>query len=196
MRENRCPWCIGNDLYVAYHDREWGVPCHDERTLFEFLILEGAQAGLSWLTILKKRENYRLAFDHFDAERIARYTEADIARLLADAGIVRNRLKIEAAITNARAFLDVQDAFGGFDAWLWGFVDGRPVRNAWRDLSEVPVTTPVAAALSRDLFRRGFRFAGPTICYSLMQAVGLVNDHLVSCPRHEGISLPRLPPSR
>lgn len=180
---SRCPWCGSDPLYVAYHDTEWGVPQHDDRTLFEFLILEGAQAGLSWLTILKKRENYRRAFDDFDVDRVARYDERDISRLLADSGIVRNRLKIEAAIANARACLALRDQAGSLDAYLWNFVDGRPIRNAWRDLSEVPVTTPVATALSKDLVKRGFRFAGPTICYSLMQAVGLVNDHLASCFR-------------
>ncbi|WIM06394.1 MAG: DNA-3-methyladenine glycosylase I [Candidatus Nitricoxidivorans perseverans] len=193
---SRCPWCGSDPLYVAYHDEEWGVPCHDDRTLFEFLILEGAQAGLSWLTVLKKRGNYRRAFDRFDAERIARYTGADVSRLLADPGIVRNRLKIEAAIANARACLSLREQAGSLDAYLWGFVDGRPVRNAWRAPSEVPVTTPAAAALSRDLARRGFRFVGPTISYSLMQAVGLVNDHLVSCFRHGEISRPRPLPNR
>ncbi|MDP2823803.1 MAG: DNA-3-methyladenine glycosylase I [Sulfuritalea sp.] len=192
---SRCPWCGSDPLYIAYHDEEWGVPQHDDRILFEFLILEGAQAGLSWITILRKRENYRRAFDGFDAGRIARYTETDIARLLADPGIVRNRLKIEAAIANARAFLALREQTGSLDAYLWNFVDGRPIRNAWRDLSEVPMTTPVATALSKDLVRRGFRFAGPTICTSLMQAVGLVNDHLTTCFRWAEITPPR-PPSR
>lgn len=180
----RCPWCGDDPLYVAYHDTEWGVPCHDERTLFEFLILEGAQAGLSWLTILRKRDNYRRAFDGFDPEKIARYGDKDVARLLTDAGIVRNRLKIAAAIDNARATLALCEAGGSLDALLWRFVEGQPVINHWRRLDQVPAFTPTAEALSKELKRRGFRFVGPTIVYSLMQAVGLVNDHLVSCPRH------------
>jgi DNA-3-methyladenine glycosylase I len=184
----RCAWCGDDPLYVAYHDAEWGVPQHDDRVLFEFLILEGAQAGLSWITILRKRENYRRAFDGFDAERIARYTQRDIARLLTDPGIVRNRLKIEAAISNARAFLALQEACGSFDAWQWNFVDGRPLTNAWRTPLEVPATTPVSDAMAKELKRRGFKFAGSTIMYAHMQAVGLVNDHLVSCPRHAQIS--------
>jgi DNA-3-methyladenine glycosylase I len=187
----RCPWCGSDPLYVAYHDDEWGVPQHDDRVLFEFLILEGAQAGLSWLTILRKRDNYRRAFDGFDAARVAAYGESDMARLLADPGIVRNRLKIAAAVTNARAFLDVQREFGSFDAYLWRFVDGRPLRNAWQDVAQIPTTTPASDALSKDLRRRGFKFVGSTICYSLMQAVGLVNDHLTGCFRHgQGLSSP------
>ena len=185
---NRCPWCAGDDLYIAYHDTEWGIPCHDERILFEFLILEGAQAGLSWITILRKRENYRRAFHHFDAEKIARYGEQDVARLLDDAGIVRNRLKIVAAIDNARATLALYDAGETLDKLLWQFVDGRPVIHHWHSMSEVPVHTPTAQALSKELKRRGFRFVGPTIIYSLMQAVGLVNDHLTACPRHADLS--------
>jgi len=180
----RCPWCGDDPLYVAYHDEEWGVPCHDDRKLFEFLVLEGAQAGLSWLTILRKRENYRRAFDGFDAERIVRYGEADMARLLADAGIVRNRLKIAAAVANARAYLATREQFGSFDAYLWRFVDGRQRRNAWRSLAEVPAETPQSRALSKDLIGRGFKFVGPTICYAHMQAVGMVDDHLVGCHRH------------
>jgi DNA-3-methyladenine glycosylase I len=184
----RCAWCGEDPLYVSYHDQEWGVPQHDDRLLFEFLILEGAQAGLSWITILRKRENYRRAFDGFDAARIARYGEKDIARLLADPGIVRNRLKIAAAIANARAFLALQEECGSFDAWQWDFVDGRPLINAWRSPQEVPATTPVSDAMARELKRRGFKFAGSTIMYAHMQAVGLVNDHLVSCPRHAQLS--------
>jgi len=180
----RCPWCGDDPLYVAYHDTEWGVPCHDERTLFEFLILEGAQAGLSWITILRKRENYRRAFDNFDAEKIARYGERDVARLLGDAGIVRNRLKIAATIGNARATLELYAQGGTLDQLLWGFVDGRPRINRWRSLKEIPAITPEAEALSRELKRRGFRFIGPTVIYAHMQATGMVNDHLVSCPRH------------
>jgi len=180
----RCPWCGDDPLYVAYHDKEWGVPCHDERTLFEFLILEGAQAGLSWITILRKRENYRRAFDGFDPEKVARYGEADVARLLGNAGIVRNKLKIAAAIDNARATLALYDAGLTLDTLLWQFVDGNPVINRWQRLDQVPVFTPAAEALSKDLKRRGFRFVGPTVIYSHMQATGMVNDHLVSCPRH------------
>lgn len=180
----RCPWCGDDPLYTAYHDQEWGVPCHDERMLFEFLILEGAQAGLSWITILRKRENYRRAFDNFDVVRIAGYGEADVARLLADAGIVRNRLKIAASIGNARATLELYENGGSLDQLLWQFVDGRPRINRWRTLAEVPAITPEAEALSKELKRCGFRFTGPTVIYAHMQATGMVNDHLVSCPRH------------
>lgn len=181
---NRCPWCGDDPLYVAYHDDEWGVPCHDDRRLFEFLILEGAQAGLSWLTILRKREGYRRAFAGFDAAAVAGFGEADVARLLADPGIVRNRAKITAAIANARAFLAVQKEFGSFDAYLWRLVGGVPVVNRWSDPRDIPAETEASRKLSRDLRRRGFKFVGPTICHALMQAVGLVNDHLVSCRSH------------
>jgi DNA-3-methyladenine glycosylase I len=180
----RCPWCGDDPLYRSYHDSEWGVPLHDDRRLFEFLILEGAQAGLSWLTILRKRENYRRAFVEFDAEQIARFSEADVERFLADPGIVRNRLKIAAAIANARAVLVLKAEFGSLDAYLWNFVDGRPILNSWREMAEVPAKTPLAEVLSKDLSRRGFKFVGPTICYALMQAVGMVNDHLVDCHRY------------
>jgi DNA-3-methyladenine glycosylase I len=180
----RCPWCGEDPLYVAYHDNEWSIPCHDERRLFEFLILEGAQAGLAWITILRKREGYRRAFDDFDAARIARYGEADTARLLADPGIVRNRLKVAAAVANAQAYLRLQEEFGGFDAYLWRFVDGEPVCNSWREMNEIPAETTTSQRMSRDLKARGFKFVGPTICYALMQAVGMVDDHLVSCPCH------------
>ncbi|KAF0103813.1 MAG: hypothetical protein FD187_1551 [bacterium] len=180
----RCAWCGVDPLYRDYHDREWGVPLHDERGLFEFLILEGAQAGLSWLTILRKREGYRRAFEQFDAERVARFGEADVVRLLADTGIVRNRLKIEAAIVNARATLALREAFGGLDAYFWDFVDGRPVQNAWRDLGQVPATTPLSDRISKDLKQRGFKFVGSTIVYAHMQATGMVNDHTVDCFRH------------
>ncbi|HMM55170.1 MAG TPA: DNA-3-methyladenine glycosylase I [Candidatus Desulfobacillus sp.] len=186
----RCGWCGTDPDYIAYHDEEWGVPVHDDRRLFEFLVLEGAQAGLSWLTILKKRPAYRHAFSGFDPARVARYGRREHARLLADAGIVRNRLKIEAAIDNARRFLAVQEAFGSFDAYLWRFVGGRPRQNRWRTLAEVPARTAEADALSRDLKARGFRFAGPVICYSLMQATGLVNDHIESCFRHAKLRRP------
>jgi DNA-3-methyladenine glycosylase I len=178
-----CPWAT-TPPYVVYHDTEWGVPQHDDRVLFEFLVLEGAQAGLSWLTILNKRENYRRAFDGFDPTKVARYRERNVAALLADPGIVRNRLKIAAAIRNARAFLAVQQEFGSFDRYIWRFVDGRPIQNAWRTIREIPPRTPLSDAMSRDLVQRGFQFVGSTICYSHMQATGMVNDHLVSCPRH------------
>jgi len=184
----RCPWCGDDPLYVAYHDTEWGVPCHDERTLFEFLILEGAQAGLSWITILRKRENYRRAFDGFDVDKIARYGEQDVLRLLGDAGIVRNRLKIAAAIDNARATLALYEAGGNLNDLLWQFVEGRPVINHWQQFSKVPVFTPTAEALSKELKRRSFRFIGPTVIYSHMQATGMVNDHLVTCPRHQALT--------
>ncbi len=180
----RCAWCGTDPLYRAYHDEEWGVPLHDERTLFEVLILEGAQAGLSWLTILKKREGYRRAFDNFDAERIARYDDKEMARLLADPGIVRNRLKIASSIGNARATLRIREEFGGLDAYFWRFVDGRPIRNAWTDLSQVPARTPLSDAISKDLQKRGFKFVGSTIVYAHMQATGLVNDHTMDCFRH------------
>jgi DNA-3-methyladenine glycosylase I len=180
----RCGWCGEDALYVAYHDKEWGVPVHDDRRLFEFLILEGAQAGLSWITILRKRENYRQAFAGFDAGKVARFGARDVARLLADPGIVRNRLKVGAAISNAQRFLDVQEAFGSFDAYIWRFVDGRPIVNRWKSLKQVPASTQASDALSRDLKQRGFKFVGSTICYAHMQATGMVNDHLVGCFRH------------
>ncbi len=180
----RCAWCGTDPIYLAYHDREWGVPLHDERALFEFLILEGAQAGLSWLTILKKREGYRRAFDHFDAERIACYGEQDTARLLADPDIVRNRLKIAAAIGNARATLKIREEFGGLDAYFWRFVDGRPIQSGWRDMSQVPASTPLSDTISKDLKQRGFKFVGSTIVYAHMQATGMVNDHTLGCFRH------------
>ncbi|WP_126445166.1 DNA-3-methyladenine glycosylase I [Sulfuricystis multivorans] len=180
----RCPWCGTDPLYITYHDTEWGVPCRDERRLFEFLILEGMQAGLSWLTILRKRENFRRAFSGFDPGKIARYGDRDVARLLADPGIVRNRLKIDAAIGNARATLALHEAGGSLASLLWQHVEGKPVINRWRTADEVPVFTPTAQALSKALSQRGFRFVGPTIVYALMQATGLVNDHLVSCPVH------------
>jgi DNA-3-methyladenine glycosylase I len=184
----RCAWCGTDPLYCAYHDKEWGVPLHDERALFEFLILEGAQAGLSWLTILKKREGYRRAFDNFDVERIARYGEADVARLLADAGIVRNRLKIESTITNARATLALRETSGGLDAYFWNYVDGRPIDNAWKGIGQVPASTPLSDAISQDLKKRGFKFVGSTIVYAHMQATGMVNDHTVDCFRHREVA--------
>ena len=181
---HRCPWAEKPEIYHAYHDTEWGVPVRDDRTLFEFLILEGAQAGLSWITILKKRENYREAFDGFDAQRIARYRDARVQKLMGNAGIVRNRLKVRSAVTNARAFLAVQKEFGSFDRFIWGFVDGEPKVNAWQSLAEVPATTAESDAMSKELKRRGFKFVGSTICYAYMQAVGMVNDHTVDCFRY------------
>lgn len=179
----RCPWAKG-EQYVAYHDLEWGVPVHDDRVLFEFLILEGAQAGLSWETILKKREAYRAAFDQFDATKMARYDKAKQEALMGNAGIVRNRLKIASAVQNAKAFLEVQNEFGSFDHYLWRFVEGSPQQNSWQSMSEVPASTATSDALSKDLKRRGFKFVGSTICYAFMQAVGMVNDHLIDCFRH------------
>lgn len=184
----RCAWAGSDPLYQAYHDQEWGVPVHDDRLLFEFLILEGAQAGLSWITILRKRLAYRAAFAGFDPEAVARFDEVKAAELLANPGIVRNRLKVAAAITNARAFLKVQEEFGSFDAYQWRFVDGKPLQNAWASLGEVPASTPLSDALSRDLKQRGFRFVGSTICYAHMQAIGMVNDHTVDCFRWRDLS--------
>jgi DNA-3-methyladenine glycosylase I len=185
----RCAWAT-TPLGIAYHDEEWGVPVHDERRLFEMLVLEGAQAGLSWETILRKRARYREVFDGFDPELVARYGAAKVRKLLADPGIVRNRAKVEAAIANARAFLDVRDELGSFDAWLWGAVGSRPRRNRWRTLAQIPAQTPESEALSRELRGRGFRFVGPTICYAFMQAVGMVNDHTTRCFRHAEIGGP------
>ena len=182
--KQRCEWCGNDPLYVEYHDKEWGVPVHDERQLFEMLILEGAQAGLNWLTILRKRENYRKAFDHFNAKKIAQYDKAKVAKLLADAGIVRNRLKIAATIQNARAFLEVQKEFGSFDRYIWQFVGGKPKINHWKNLKELPPKTTESDAMSKELKKRGFSFVGSTICYAFMQAVGMVNDHVVTCFRY------------
>jgi len=186
--KRRCPWCGTASFYVRYHDEEWGVPLHDDRKLFEFLVLEGAQAGLSWATILRKRAAYRRAFDRFDPRRVARWGPREVRRLLGDAGIVRNRLKIESAIANARAFLRVQEQFGSFDAYIWRFVDGRPIQNRWRTPAEVPARTPLSDAISRDLRQRGFRFVGSTIVYAHLQATGMVNDHLVGCFRHREVA--------
>jgi len=180
----RCPWCGTDPVYVRYHDEEWGRPLHDDRALFELLVLEGAQAGLSWLTVLKKREGYRRAFSGLAPELVARLSEADAERLRQDEGIIRNRQKIASAIGNARAFLAVAEAFGSFDAYLWRFVDGAPLQNAWGSLKQVPARTPASDALSKDLKARGFKFVGSTIMYAFMQSAGLVNDHLTSCFRH------------
>ncbi len=184
----RCAWAGDDPLYVSYHDEEWGVPLHDDRRLFEMLVLEGAQAGLSWITILRKRDAYRRAFDEFDAARISRYPAGRVAKLLADEGIVRNRLKIEATVKNAAAFLAVQREFGTFDRYIWQFVGGGPRRNAWAMSKEVPASTPESDAMSRDLRRRWFTFVGSTICYAFMQAVGMVNDHVVACFRHREVA--------
>jgi DNA-3-methyladenine glycosylase I len=186
MKERRCPWCLGSPEYVAYHDREWGRPVHDDRVLFEFLVLEGAQAGLSWSTILAKRENYRRLFAEFDPAKVARFTPARVAKLLLDPGIVRNRLKVEGTVRNAKAFLAVQKEFGSFDAYLWRFVGGRPLVNRRQSTKDVPASTPQSDALSRDLRKRGFTFVGTTIMYAFMQAVGMVDDHLVGCPFRTG----------
>jgi len=184
----RCEWGSNDPLMKKYHDEEWGVPKHDERRLFEDLVLDGAQAGLSWLTILRKRENYREAFDNFDPAVVADYDEAKIEELLGNAGIVRNRQKINSAIKNARAFLKVQEEFGSFDAYIWGFVDNKPIQNNWQNMSELPATTELSETISKELKKRGFSFVGPTIIYAFMQAVGLVNDHTVNCFRHREVA--------
>lgn len=183
-QQTRCPWAAGDPLYIVYHDREWGVPVHNDRTLFEFLILEGMQAGLSWLTILRKRENFRKAFDNFDPVKVARYKSEKVRKLLRDKGIIRNRMKIQAAIQNAKSFLKVQKEFGTFDKYMWQFVGGKPRINRWKTLKDIPPKTRLSDALSADLKERGFQFVGSTICYAHMQATGMVNDHLVSCFRH------------
>lgn len=188
MQKNRCAWCGNDPLYVSYHDDEWGVPVHDDRRLFEFLVLEGAQAGLSWLTILKKRENYRKAFDNFDIELIARYGPQDITRLLHDPGIVRNRLKVEAAIRNARGVLSIREEYGTLDAFLWRYVDGSPIQNARKGMTDLPAKTKESDQISKDLKKRGFNFVGSTICYAFMQAVGMVNDHVTDCFRYKEIA--------
>jgi DNA-3-methyladenine glycosylase I len=184
----RCPWCLGFDQYMTYHDEEWGVPVHDDKTHFEFLILEGAQAGLSWSTILKKREGYRKNFADFDPNRVARFSDKKLEKILLDPSIVRNRLKVFAAVTNAKLFLKVQKEFGSFDKYIWGFVGGKPIVNKRKTMKEVPATTPESDALSKDLLKRGFKFVGSTVIYAHMQACGLVNDHLVECHRHTQLS--------
>jgi DNA-3-methyladenine glycosylase I len=183
----RCPWPT-NEISIRYHDTEWGVPVHDDRRLFEYLILEGAQAGLSWQTVLNKRENYRAAFDNFDAEKIARYGEARVVKLMNNPGIIRNHLKIRSTIQNAKSFLKVREEFGSFDKYLWRFVGGKPIVNRRKSMKEVPARTEISDAMSKDLLRRGFKFVGSTICYANMQAVGMVNDHLVTCFRHNQLS--------
>jgi len=185
---NRCPWPAGKALDTNYHDNEWGVPLHNDRKLFEFIILDGFQAGLSWSTILNKRENFRRAFDDFDAEKISTYDEEKVQLLLQDAGIIRNKLKIRFAITNAKIFLEIQIEFGSFDKYIWQFTGGKTIQNKWKISEEVPVSTPQSDAMSKDLKKRGFKFVGSTICYAFMQAAGLVNDHLVDCFRHEQLN--------
>jgi DNA-3-methyladenine glycosylase I len=187
LNRPRCAWCGTDPLYTAYHDTEWGVPVHDDSALFERLVLEGAQAGLSWITILRKRENYRRSFSGFDPEAVARFGPNRIARLLADPGIVRNRRKVESAVNNARAVLKIQQQYGSLDAFFWRYVDGKPIQNAWRTPSRIPTQTDLSDAMSKDLKRLGCRFVGPTICYALMQAIGMVNDHTVDCFRHREI---------
>jgi DNA-3-methyladenine glycosylase I len=182
--KQRCEWCGADPLYISYHDEDWGVPLHDDRKLFEMLILEGAQAGLSWLTVLRKRQNYRKAFHDFDPEIVAGYSQSDLDRLLAEPGIIRNRLKIESAVKNARGVLAIIEEFGSLDSFLWRYVDGKPQQNAWTSIAEIPAQTKIADMMSKDLKRRGFNFVGPTICYAFMQAVGMVNDHTVQCFRH------------
>ncbi|MGR9086062.1 MAG: DNA-3-methyladenine glycosylase I [Gammaproteobacteria bacterium] len=183
----KCHWALSNPLMERYHDLEWGVPVHDDRLLFEFLVLEGAQAGLSWSTILNKREAYRNAFDAFDVETVAGYDEKKLDALLADPGIVRNRLKVQAAVSNARAFLKIQQDFGSFNDYIWRFVDGRPIQNAWKSVAELPASTRVSEIMSKELKKRGFKFVGSTICYAHMQATGMVNDHTIDCFRHQQI---------
>jgi len=183
----RCPWTGSDPLYIKYHDSEWGRPVHDDRKLFEMLTLEGAQAGLSWITILRKRENYRKAFGSFDPKKVARYDKKKIAMLMKDAGIVRNRLKIESTVSNAQAFLEVQREFGSFDKYIWRFLNGKPKRTSWKAMKHLPSKTPASDAMSKDLKKRGFRFVGSTICYAFMQACGLVDDHLVTCFRYRGM---------
>jgi len=183
--KKRCEWCGTEELYQRYHDEEWGVPCYDDQTLFEFLLLEGAQAGLSWWTVLQKREGYRKAFDNFNPEKIARYTPARVEKLLQNSGIIRNRLKVQSAITNARCYLDIVEEHGSFSDYMWQFVDGKPIQNRFKTLADVPVSTPESDAMSKTLKKAGFKFVGTTICYAYMQAMGMVNDHLVSCHRHK-----------
>lgn len=182
---NRCSWAGEDPLYTAYHDQEWGKPVHDDRELFEFLILEGAQAGLSWITILKKRENYRKVFDNFNPVKVAAYDQEKINKLLNDPGIIRNRLKIHSAVTNAKAFLKIKKEFGSFNNYIWGFVDHEPIINTWASLEQLPAQTALSEKISKDLKKRGFTFIGPTICYAFMQAIGMVNDHVISCYRYK-----------
>ncbi|MDK2918874.1 MAG: DNA-3-methyladenine glycosylase [Candidatus Petromonas sp.] len=183
----RCSWPGADEIYIDYHDKEWGVPVHDDRKHFEFIILDGAQAGLSWITILKKRKNYREAFDNFDPEKVAKYDEKKIKELMQNKGIVRNKRKIEAAVYNAKAFLEIQREFGSFDKYIWQFVGGKTIKNSWKSEAEIPTKTPESEAMSKDLKKRGFKFVGPTICYAYMQAAGMVNDHIVDCFRYNEV---------
>ncbi|TKD65381.1 DNA-3-methyladenine glycosylase I [Flavobacterium sp. ASW18X] len=187
MDSIKCGWCIGDPLYEAYHDTEWGVPVKDDATLFEFLVLETFQAGLSWITILKKRENFRAAFDGFDYKKIAAYPQSKIDDLLTDAGIIRNKLKVSATVTNAQAFIQTQEEFGSFSHYIWSFVNHKPIKNSFTSLKEIPATTPISDALSKDLKKRGFKFVGSTVVYAFMQATGMVNDHITSCSRYDEI---------
>ncbi|WP_250433279.1 DNA-3-methyladenine glycosylase I [Hanstruepera flava] len=187
MIKHRCNWCVGDELYETYHDKEWGVPVYDDDTIFEFLILETFQAGLSWITILKKRENFRKAFDNFDYQKIAKYQQPKIESLLQDAGIVRNKLKVNATVTNAQAFMKIQDEFGSFSKYIWDFVGGKPIKNSWKTMSAVPATTAISDTISKDLKKRGFKFVGSTVIYAHMQATGMVNDHIISCYRYKEV---------
>lgn len=187
MEKQRCDWSTKDPLYIAYHDEEWGVLLHDDQKLFEFLILETFQAGLSWITVLRKRENFRKSFDDFDVKKVAAYGEDKVASLLENAGIIRNKLKIRAAISNARAYIEIQKEFGSFDKYIWGFVDGKPIQNDFKSMSELPATTEVSDTLSKDLKKRGFKFVGPTVVYAHMQATGMVNDHATDCFRHKEV---------
>ena len=187
MKKHRCDWCVGDPLYEAYHDKEWGVPVYDDDTLFEFLILETFQAGLSWITVLRKRENFRKAFDNFDYKKIAKYTQTKIDDLLQDSGIIRNKLKVKATVSNAQSFIKTQTEFGSFSKYIWDFVDGKPINNTFKNLSEVPANTPLSDKISKDLKKRGFKFVGSTVVYAHMQATGMVNDHETSCFRHREV---------
>ncbi len=189
MPVKRCGWCEGDELYIEYHDKEWGEPVFDDRLLFELLILEGAQAGLSWLTVLKKRENYKAVFDNFDYRKVARYDKRKIEKLLQNPGIIRNKLKVGSAVRNAKAYIEVVEEEGSFADYIWKFVDGVPIKNAWRTMKQIPASTPVSDAMSKDLKARGFNFIGSTICYAYMQSIGMVNDHLVSCYRYNEVGL-------
>ncbi|MBQ4819758.1 DNA-3-methyladenine glycosylase I [Aquimarina sp. MMG016] len=187
MQKHKCGWCIGDPLYEAYHDNEWGTPLHDEQLLFEFLVLETFQAGLSWITILRKRDNFRIAFDNFDYKRIANYSEAKKQELLQNAGIIRNKLKVNSAITNAQLFMKIQEEFGSFDTYIWSFVDGKPIKNSWKHHKDCPANTEISDKISKDLKKRGFKFVGSTVIYAFMQAIGMVNDHTVECFRYNQV---------
>ena len=187
MKKHRCNWCVGDELYEAYHDQEWGVPAYDDATIFEFLILETFQAGLSWITILRKRENFRAAFDGFDYKKIANYNQNKIDALLQDVGIIRNKLKVNATVTNAQLFMKIQEEYGSFSKYIWGFVDGKPIKNECKTMKDVPATSPISDALSKDLKKRGFKFVGSTVIYAHMQATGMINDHIESCFRHSEV---------